>query len=383
MGVSSNELSRASLRQTLALDTSFSSKLQSNLSRIFSIAVIALSFLIVAYFLFWQFDDKPAILEFQPSTLLVKNEAGNLLWKKEIGTEPITFLSQPIIKKTKSRIVDLKNDGRKEIVTVHELDRGDSLGGLSVFDENGNQLWYSVFSDSVQTKVEKFSSSFTIRSIVDIYNNDEILVIAQHYRYYPSPFIRISSDGKIISGDFWHPGGSMGGFLEDIDDDGKIELVASAISNGLERCVIFSIEYDKLIGTAPTSENYSFLGMQIADFDHYVVLPRTDYNRYFDYRYNTVYPPYINEKKRIGVSLDEDRKSIYLGQAPLVVFNKDFSNPEVVIADDFRSLRDSIVVAGKLNPPLTDTPEYAKILEDQIRYWNGEEFVTHDEYFKK
>ncbi len=51
--------------------------------------------------------------------------------------------------------------------------------------------------------------------------------------------------------------------------------------------------------------------------------------------------------------------------------------------DDFQKKRDSLVVKGILNPPLTNTTEYFDSLKKQLRYWNGAKFVTAEEYFKK
>ena len=351
----------------------------------FTAGIVLLSFLIVAYFLFWQFDDSPAHLEFQPSTLLLKNEAGNLLWKKRVGAEPTNYLNSKGIKRTKARITNLNNDDSKEILVVQEPGREDSLGGIACYDEKGKELWYYYFRESVETPKDKFSSLYDLGKIIDIYEENgekEILIAGQHINFYPTPFVKINPSGERVKDVFWHPGGTRGGFLEDIDDDGKIELVASAISNGIERCVLFSIEYDKLKGTAPTTENYRFLEMEIADFDHYVLLPKSDYNRAKNYRYNSPFPPSINNGK-ISVNLDEDRENFYRIEGFAVRFEKDFSNPRVIVDDDFRTLRDSLVVKGKINPPFTDTPEYAEILRDQIRYWNGEEFVEHNEYFSK
>ncbi len=350
-----------------------------------ALAVIVLSLFIVGYFLFWQFDDNPAILEFQPSNILVKNEAGNLLWKKEIYTEPIYYLSEDPIKRTKARFVNVDDDEMYELLITSEMNRADSTGGISCYDSDGKELWYYYFRDNVETRIEKFSSIYSLGKIIDIYQKDsspEILLAGQHINFYPTPFVKLNGKGEQIDDVFWHPGGSRGGFLKDIDDDGKVELVASAISNGFERCVLFSIEYDKLKGTAPTTENYRFLGLKTADFDHYILLPKSDYNMAKNYRYNSPYPPTIFNDEKVGVYLDEDRKNIYRGEGFVVIFEKDFSNPNIIVADDFRTLRDSLVVKGILNSPLTDTPEYANILKDQIRYWNGKEFITHDEYFE-
>lgn len=61
--------------------------------------------------------------------------------------------------------------------------------------------------------------------------------------------------------------------------------------------------------------------------------------------------------------------------------NQKYEIEDLIIMDQFRVKRDSLVAQGKLSLPLTDTKEYVEILKDQVRYWNGEKFVTTEEYF--
>lgn len=49
-------------------------------------------------------------------------------------------------------------------------------------------------------------------------------------------------------------------------------------------------------------------------------------------------------------------------------FDKDLNFLWVDCADNAQQLRDSLVIHGILNPPLTNTAEYFKILEDGIEY---------------
>ena len=61
----------------------------------------------------------------------------------------------------------------------------------------------------------------------------------------------------------------------------------------------------------------------------------------------------------------------------IYLINMDLKNIEIVPGDAFRIKRDSLVRAGILKYPLTDTPEYCKLLLSQILYWNGKEFIKY------
>lgn len=62
--------------------------------------------------------------------------------------------------------------------------------------------------------------------------------------------------------------------------------------------------------------------------------------------------------------------------------NQNMSDFNIDCDDEFQIFRDSLVTKGILKPPLTYTPEYFRGLKEQIRYWNGREFVTKAERFK-
>jgi len=100
-------------------------------------------------------------------------------------------------------------------------------------------------------------------------------------------------------------------------------------------------------------------------------LPKTDYNNYYQLIYN------INS----GLSFDPTNEKIYVmtieGEAPKDItgvgyyLDRHLSNPKVLIGDYFQVRRDSLVVHGKLKPPLTNTKEYENILLNQFEEWDA------------
>ncbi|MFZ1290470.1 MAG: hypothetical protein WAR79_10275 [Melioribacteraceae bacterium] len=112
----------------------------------------------------------------------------------------------------------------------------------------------------------------------------------------------------------------------------------------------------------------------MADLKQYILFPKTDYTYYINRRIEGI--PlgssllFSNENKiLINVEFDVNKASIHY------YFNYLSQNFEIVIGNEFRVMRDSLVVKGKLKPPLTDTEEYCNLLISQIKYWNEKEFV--------
>lgn len=82
---------------------------------------------------------------------------------------------------------------------------------------------------------------------------------------------------------------------------------------------------------------------------------------------------YAPSSKEIVISVRD-------GQDKPIIFYYGFSNELdfqwVDCADNAQQVRDSLVSQGTLKPPYTNTDEYFKILKDEIRYWDGKEFIS-------
>ena len=52
---------------------------------------------------------------------------------------------------------------------------------------------------------------------------------------------------------------------------------------------------------------------------------------------------------------------------------------DIVISNQFRVLRDSLVAQGKLNKPYTDTEDYKNIIKSNLLYWKDGNWVKREE----
>jgi hypothetical protein len=55
---------------------------------------------------------------------------------------------------------------------------------------------------------------------------------------------------------------------------------------------------------------------------------------------------------------------------------KDF---DIIVDNQFRVIRDTLVAQGKLKPPYTDTEEYKNLIKSNILYWKSGEWVKRNE----
>ena len=354
----------------------------------FAFTFAAAVVLFVAALLYQKFDTNPAALTYSNGYLEVLNKIGDTLWTTQIGAEKQLMNRFQFFHKYYFRIVDVNGDGINEVVLCSEIIDSkkypDERFKITCYNNKKELIWDYYLTEPMRDRQEEFKNRYApkILDIVSEPDRKEIIIAAQQDGLYANAVFRLDFKGNRIGKILWHPGGASWGFVKDIDNDGKYEAVVAGINNGFERAVLFSIELDKLNGRSPSNRKYRFPDYEIAEFDDYLLLPRSDYNYQCvtGSRYNLPYTTSYNESaKIIDISLDENT-NIFKPITYNILFNNDFSFHKFIIGDAFESERNKKVNAGILKGPLTDSPEYKEILRRQIKYWNGKEFIGVDKW---
>ena len=227
-------------------------------------------------------------------------------------------------------------------------------------------------------------------NLIDIVaENDKkvIYVFAVNDPLYPSAIYKLDiTNGKRIDSinTFWNSGCLSSAIIGDFNSDNKKEIVAIGLNNGYERSILFSLDLDKLNGSrSPAPPYYTILDHDIADFNQYILLPKSDLtNLYFRWNSPKQGSLFYSEKTKEFNFIIGEYDTNNIQRALVYRCSSEMKNFFIDCGDDFQRARDSLVAHGKLNPPYTYTPEYFKGLKEQIRYWDGEKFVTAEEKFK-
>ncbi|MCB0749657.1 MAG: hypothetical protein KDC90_19530, partial [Ignavibacteriae bacterium] len=305
----------------------------------------------------------------------IKNKYDKILWnnKREIDFQEI----HPSLMEKGFKIVDVDKDGINEVLFIES-----SIRKVILFNKSGKPIWEYIFKfPGLSKNGVFFSDNFVPHSIVDICTKESKIIAViyyQHTPYYPNPVIKLDlTTGTRIEDIFWHSGALRGGIIYDIDNDGKDEVILSGIHNGLKSAVLCSIELDKLKGQSPSRENYYLDGIEIADVEHYIKLPKPDILVNTSSPFPTTFGgPMIDLKDSLlSVLLVNENNLENYRVAVRIDFDFDLKFKEIIINDGFRYERDKLVKEGKLDYPLTSSEEYHQILLNQIEYWDGEKFV--------
>ncbi|MBU2507949.1 MAG: hypothetical protein KJ799_14670 [Bacteroidetes bacterium] len=345
----------------------------------FAFSILLIFLIALSIFLYKKFDDNPDKIIFKNDIAFISNKMGDTLFTTT--TSSAYNVSKYI------KLLDINNDGINEVLISNWGEKIvlDPKNRYKLFciDKYRKEIWDYRFEGIISDQDDFFENLYQIKLMSDDHpiNFHEIIISAEHYNYYPSAILRLGYNGIPIGDTLWNPGTYLVGFIKDIDNDGRLELVGAIINNGFERSVLFSIELDKLKGRSPSVGKYRFPNFKIAEFEHYILLPKSDYNSIFAMRrYNIpTRCSFSGEPEILFVKLLEDDFPSSNDEFR-VRFNPDFSFSDIVIGDEFRILRDSVIAKGLLSPPYTSTKEFSNSLRNQIKYWTGKEFVPLDKW---
>lgn len=340
--------------------------------------------ILTASIFYRKFDNNPVSVFYKNGSVFISNTYGDILWNEPV-IDKTYYEANPRRVNRSIKITDINNDGINEIIyqsgLLFDTFRDPSFDRLVCSNINNEKYWTFSFYSEIRDQNNVYKDNFR-ESIIDIYSvngESEILVGAQIDNYYHNTVFRLNKDGELIGDVLWHPGTVRYGAVEDFDNDGKLELAAIGVNNGFEGVVLFSIELEKLNGRSPSVGKYRFPDYEIADFDHYIKLPVSDYvhNLRSELRYNNAeLLNVVKDEKSIVFSIVED----YINNGKVsydLEFRSTFELKNLIISDFFRVQRDSAIVGldtGKY--PLTDSKEFRQSLIDQIAYWNGKDFVN-------
>jgi hypothetical protein len=350
-----------------------------------SLMVILFSVIMAAGWL--DFDTNPTHVEFRKDIAYIENKNGKVLWNFRTMTNDDGFLFNYAV-----RFTDINNDGINEVIIsdeyYNERDENSNYGRVACFDNHKQLLWKYNFHDTVSSATFEGINIYRLYIIGIVEEGDEkvVYIIAKNRNLYPSAIFKLDAKtGKRIDSlnTLWNAGTITNALIGDFNNDGKPEIVATAVHNGFQRSVLFSVDLDNLRGQTPAPPNYTFANKKMAVLNTFIILPKSDYSDLY-YRYDeplagSLTYSSVNKKFKFDVIEGIQNPSEY-GYLNYVFDNK-LRLVYLGCGDDFQMKRDSLVAHGILKPPYSNTPEYMNSLKKQIRYWNGKELVTIKDYY--
>jgi len=347
-----------------------------------STVVTVLLAILFAYLFAIDFDDNPYSLTTDGTLLYVKNKNAKILWSKKISLTK-EAKNDPNLLGLSCKLYDINSDGENEILITNVLssdERNNTSGAkLTCYNKDKSEIWSYTFSDSVESEREILIPSYFCQMIdtVTIQNIKNLFVISTNIPSFSSAIYSINiRTGKRLPGNVWCSGHIIGALIKDVNNDGQLDILAVGLDNGFEEQVVFAFQIDTLTKVRPSTAEYTIKNFPIGNFIAYIRIPKTDFTKFIRLRIPTIgkvsLADDIYEKKywfTAGVNHTE------LGGHIWVKLDYKLKDIDIVVGNEFRIERDTLVAQGKLNLPFTDTKAFKEIIKSNILYWNNGKWV--------
>jgi hypothetical protein len=270
---------------------------------------------------------------------------------------------------------------------METLNSPSEIGRIVCLNKEGREIWKYIFSDTVSSEREYLPPPYEIFFLdtISIRGNKQLVAIARNNISFSSALFRLDlKTGKRLDGTLWNSGHIVDGIIEDIDQDGSKEIIFVAWNNGFKKVSTTIIKQDELSSkkVLPTTQEYIIKNFPIAEIKTMVLFPNSDYNKFLNLSNAAIHPGFIDFHP-------SDRtlsQRIFQNEGDAAVYFKfkiDFNEFDIWMDSKFCVLRDNLVAQGKLQPPYSDTKEYRELLKSQIQVWDGEKFISSNEWKKR
>jgi hypothetical protein len=310
----------------------------------------------------------------------VYNGGNKLLWKRIVKGMDDLIDDAGVTEIPKYALLDFDGDGSSDVVTPLALGGQPEVPtfGLHIFDGRGEHRTIT-YERRVTFNGEPYEYPNLIGSgsIMAVDTSDpahpEVFVTANSDRS-PTAILRIDAEGNII-GEYWHHGQMPAIYLQDLDGDGRNELVLCGFNDtedqkALPFPFIAVLDPRKILGVTESAVTRGY-GYHGSDAElYYLRLPLTEANTFLH--------------TGVGVSRMRitDGRLVFLWGFKInpelrcdldFVFSKSFEPLRVISSTQSHQLFERLYSQKSISNRLDDA--YLEYLRSQVRFWDGREWT--------
>lgn len=351
------------------------------------VSLVLLPVLVLLGFLYVrEFDTNPVSIDLDGTQLKILNKYGVVLWSWTVSKYIERDMNVNDLN-TRVMISDINDDGGNEVIFSDELlvyKDPQAERVLLCLNSDQEEVWRFSMHDTLSSpKESNIPPEFSLKifNTVTINNSKRILLWTNSVPTYPSAIISIDpKTGKRYPGSIWNAGFIQQVAFEDIDDDRHGEIIFMAVDNGLKIQKIVACEFTDREYMLDTRADYFLNGKLLIQPIFEISLPNTDYTTRIKKNRDIFFDRQIKldngRRLKFFSRYDHPQNTVMY----TLVLNTKTLEIDYFIEGVFRDHRDSLVNAGKLSLPYTDTKEYTDILKNGVRYKLDGKWVTYQEY---
>lgn len=172
---------------------------------------------------------QPAQWRLEDGKLTILDARGRLLWERTHGETPRGDVSYEQV-----LLADIDGDGKIEVLYNHVPAKPDPEGGvLYCYQASGKLRWQVRLGAHKKFGDREFSPVYAGQILRSVRAGGKpfVLVVSNHYLYYPSQAALLDPrDGRVVE-EYWHPGALRHCVIQDLDGDGMEEAILGGINN--------------------------------------------------------------------------------------------------------------------------------------------------------
>ena len=157
-------------------------------------------------------------------------------------------------------VADIDGDGRTEVLVNYLPEPAATGGSLMCFEQNGKLRWQVRYGGSKTFGDRTFDASYCGRFVRPVRLGGRLLLltVANHHLWYPSQVALLDPrNGRVVE-QYWHPGAIRHYVLQDLDWDGREELLLAGVNNpgsglGHGALAVLKLPFSRAGHPAPTA----------------------------------------------------------------------------------------------------------------------------------
>jgi hypothetical protein len=323
---------------------------------------------------------QPADFSVKGSVLIVRDEGGRELWRwdtkmENLLTEDFYRRFFQVMHRGEGDILpslvirDINNDGDSEVVFAPKrVSNQTGEGRLYCFDRKGRELWEFRAGKELLCGGKVFSPDYRVAGFYchDMDGDGRLETVVESFQApdWPCQLAVLDASGMMI-GEFWNVGYLRQLAYQDINGDGREELIVVGLNNEYKGGCVTVFDTRRISGSSPQSGRYVCEGLEPGSELYYVTVPYTDVSEAMGV--------VVEGLSFIDITANGRIRATY-GPSLFYEFGFDLKCLQVYWGHGYEYWHGEMAKAGKLASVLDDA--YRDALLKGIRYWNGSEWTA-------
>jgi hypothetical protein len=353
--------------------------------RVLALALIVLMALVIARLVYGPLDKRPALLEFEGVSLIVRNAHDQVIRRIEVGEGTVVHAHQTLHRY--AVLADVDGDGSNEIFgAVAPIGNGDGEFTVECWSSRGDgPLWRTPVAFPAVFPMHPSGTDiryYVTQLLADDCDNDGVVEVWVSAISSSFAHIIMKLDGRTgrVLGTYLHPGHLNVISATDLDGDGVKEILAAGVNNAFLTACVLALDPRHPDGVGPVQGNYVPAGVSPARHVRYLLVPRTMVGEAFRDRIRANYAydiwPIHEGAARVRVSMIDAEfleKSCFSETSAHYYMDLDstLTPLSMNMGNDYHVMANTLVREGKIPFDPSNALAYHRAYMGSVRYWDG------------